>query len=116
MTHSNGFLSPADHRGVSNAQLAVEDEKLADKYHNKSIAEQHSLDISWELFMQPQFEDLRSCMFATEADLKRFRQVLVNVVLATGKILTAKSENCTLSKAKWILSPSLFDQISSTAS
>ena len=75
----------ADHRGVSNAQLATEEKELAEKYQNKSIAEQHSLDISWELFMQPQFEALRSCMFATEADLKRFRQVLVNVVLATGK-------------------------------
>lgn len=77
------MLLLADHRGVSNAQLAVEDKVLAEKYQNKSVAEQHSLDLSWELFMQPQFEALRGCMFATEADLKRFRQVLVNVVLAT---------------------------------
>ena len=77
-------FATADHRGVSNTQLAAEDKELADKYNNKSIAEQHSLDISWELFMQPQYEALRSCMFASEADLKRFRQVLVNVVLATG--------------------------------
>lgn len=72
-----------DHRGVSNPQLAIEDEKLAKKYHNKSIAEQHSLDLAWDILMKPNFEALRSCLFANEAELMRFRQVLVNVVLAT---------------------------------
>lgn len=56
---------------------------MRDKYRNKSVAEQNSLDISWELLMDDQFKDLRNCIFSTDRELYRFRQVLVNVVLAT---------------------------------
>ena len=74
----------AGHRGVSNAQLIAEDEAMGKKYNNKSVAEQHSLDLGWNLLMtEGKFEALRNCLFTTEAELKCFRQVLVNVVLAT---------------------------------
>jgi hypothetical protein len=33
--------------------------------------------------MTDQFEDLRACLFSNQAELTRFHQVLVNVVLAT---------------------------------
>ena len=33
--------------------------------------------------MQSEFADLRRCIFATKEELRRFRQVIVNVVLAT---------------------------------
>lgn len=77
------LLPPADHRGVSNAQLSLEQKHLGEKYRNKSVAEQNSLDLAWDLMMQDRFLDLRNCLFTTQAELKRFRQVLVNVVLAT---------------------------------
>ena len=35
--------------------------------------------------MSDEFRDLRACIYTNEAELKRFRQVVVNVVLATGK-------------------------------
>jgi hypothetical protein len=35
-------------------QLAVEQTELRDKYKHKSVAEQHSLDISWEILMRDQ--------------------------------------------------------------
>lgn len=33
--------------------------------------------------MSSEFRELRQCLFADETEFKRFRQVLVNVVLAT---------------------------------
>ena len=68
---------------MSNGQLAKEDIEMRDKYRNKSIAEQHSLDLAWDLLMEEDFKDLRNCLFVSDRELYRFRQVLVNVVLAT---------------------------------
>jgi hypothetical protein len=81
--NSDPLIHDADHRGVSNAQLIVEQPEMAKLYRNKSIAEQNSLDIAWDLLMSDQFEDLRACLFSNQAELTRFHQVLVNVVLAT---------------------------------
>jgi hypothetical protein len=33
--------------------------------------------------MDPKFDSLRGCIYANEAELRRFRQLVVNVVLAT---------------------------------
>ncbi|CAB9511297.1 Receptor-type guanylate cyclase gcy [Seminavis robusta] len=79
----SALIHDCDHRGVSNARLAVEDEALGCKYKNQSVAEQNSLDLAWDLLMGDDYEALRLCLFTTEAELKRFRQVLVNMVLAT---------------------------------
>lgn len=68
-------------------------------YRNKSIAEQNSLDLSWNLLMSEQFTALRKCMFATDDELKRFRQVVVNVVLATD--IFDKELNA-IRKERWI--------------
>jgi hypothetical protein len=79
----SALIHDADHRGVSNVQLITEEEQMANLYKNKSVAEQNSLDIAWDLLMSEPFDELRSCLFANQAELLRFRQVLVNVVLAT---------------------------------
>jgi hypothetical protein len=79
----SALIHDVDHRGVSNLQLAKEDEEMAALYQSKSIAEQNSLDIAWDLLMEPNYNELRSYLFLTEKDLMRFRQVIVNVVLAT---------------------------------
>ena len=72
-----------DHRGVSNIQLCKEDESMAAVYKNKSVAEQNSLDVASAVIMSEEYEELRATLFATRADLLRFRQVVVNIVLAT---------------------------------
>ena len=79
----SALIHDADHRGVSNVQLIKEEEKMGDLYKGKSVAEQNSLDIAWDLLMSEPFGELRHCLFANQAELLRFRQVLVNVVLAT---------------------------------
>jgi hypothetical protein len=79
----SALIHDADHRGVSNTQLIKEEEQMGELYKNKSVAEQNSLDIAWDLLMSEPFGELRKCLFANQAELLRFRQVLVNVVLAT---------------------------------
>jgi 3'5'-cyclic nucleotide phosphodiesterase len=69
--------------GVSNAQLMKEAEHLSSTYRHRSVAEQNSLDITWNLLMEDRFQHLRQCMFSSNEDLQRFRQILVNLVLAT---------------------------------
>ena len=76
--------------------------------YKKSIAEQNSVEVSidglscqcgvrcsphhvacpfqfaWSLLMRPEYVDLRSAIYSNEKELRRFRQIIVNCVLATG--------------------------------
>jgi len=69
--------------GVPNSQLVKEGASIASVYKNKSIAEQNSVDLAWELLMQDQYHDLRQTIYSTKEEFKRFRQLVVNSVMAT---------------------------------
>lgn len=77
------LIHDVDHSGVPNSQLVKEKAHIASLYNNKSIAEQNSLDLAWELLMEPSYKDLQRCIFSNQAELERFRQLIVNVILAT---------------------------------
>jgi 3'5'-cyclic nucleotide phosphodiesterase len=79
----SAIIHDVDNWGVSNMQLIKEEESMADKYCSKSVAEQDSLDISWSLLMSDPFNELRNALFATEQEIRRFRQVVVIAILAT---------------------------------
>ena len=72
-----------DHTGVPNHQLAKEDPELADLYRHTSLAEQKSLDVAWDILMDAKYVDLRSCIYSSQEEMVRFRQLLVNCVMAT---------------------------------
>ena len=78
-----GLIHDVDHQGICNAQLVKEQPDLAKHYRNKSVAEQISLDVAWDLLMTDRFQKLREYIFETQAELLRFRQLVVNMVLAT---------------------------------
>jgi len=77
------LIHDMDHGGVSNSQLIREDNELAKTYNGRCIWEQHAVDLAWSQLMQPEFEELRECICADESELKHFRQVVINSVLAT---------------------------------
>jgi class 3 adenylate cyclase len=77
------LIHDVDHQGVSNFQLGAEQPDMNTKYKNRSLAEQNSVDIAWDLLMQPEFRNLQQCIFATKEELQRFRQLVVNLVMAT---------------------------------
>lgn len=79
----SAILHDADHPGVPNMQLVKEQTEEAVLYKNKSVAEQHSIDLCWNMLMEDEFVDLRRAIYKTSADLRRFRNLVVNSVMAT---------------------------------
>ena len=77
------LVHDVDHQGVSNAQLVNEGTAIADYYSQRSVAEQNSVDLGWQLFVQDDYRNLRETICPTEKDLRRFRKLVVNIVLAT---------------------------------
>lgn len=81
----SALIHDVDHRGISNVQLGKENPAMAKRYRDKSLAEQNSFEISWDLFLSDHFKQLREFIFTSPDELVRFRQIVVNVVLATGR-------------------------------
>lgn len=79
----SALIHDVDHTGVPNTQVLVENQSLAATYKNRSVAEQNSLDIGWNLLMKEQYADLCALLFTTDAELRRFRKLVVNSVMAT---------------------------------
>jgi hypothetical protein len=77
------LIHDTDHRGIPNGQLAKENPEMGEKYKHRSVAEQNSVDIAWSFLMDPKYKALRQCLFADEDDIRRFRQYVVNLVMAT---------------------------------
>lgn len=69
--------------GVPNVQLVKESAKVAQLYNNQSVAEQNSIDIAWSLFMEDSYSTFRQTLCPTSHDMKHFRQLVVNSVMAT---------------------------------
>lgn len=77
------LIHDADHIGLPNAQLVKDKHELAERFENKSVAEQNSVHLGWEMLMDPRFERLRKCIYQTNVERKRFRQLVINSVMAT---------------------------------
>lgn len=92
------LIHDVDHSGVSNFQLIKEKAKIADVFKNKSVAEQNSIVLAWDRLMESRFTALRSCIYGDPDELKRFRQLLVNTVLATDIF---DKELQTIRKVRW---------------
>jgi 3'5'-cyclic nucleotide phosphodiesterase len=79
----SALIHDVDHPGVSNGQLNKENDRLSVMYNYKSVAEQNSVSLAWELLMQEEFSGLRKALMPGIAELQLFRKLLVNCVMAT---------------------------------
>eukprot|EP00934_Nitzschia_sp_Nitz4_P006074 Nitzschia sp. Nitz4//scaffold50_size126154//2557//6191//NITZ4_003666-RA/size126154-augustus-gene-0.111-mRNA-1//1//CDS//3329553641//6064//frame0 len=79
----SALIHDMDHPGVPNAVLVKEGTEIAKQYRDKSVAEQNSVDLAWSLLMQQRFSDLRKYIYKNQSELVRFRQLVVNSVMAT---------------------------------
>ena len=77
------LIHDIDHQGIPNFCLAKEDPALNSRYNGRAIAEQNSLELGWEVFMAPQYQELRACVYTSKEELLRFRKLVVNIVIAT---------------------------------
>jgi hypothetical protein len=105
----SALIHDAAHTGLTNAELNNMNSELSEKYRRKSVAEQNSVELAWSILMDDRFNDLRACIYTTKAELHRFRQLLVNAVMATGTLLLLGSMDsflfCLLSLSNQNFSP-----------
>lgn len=94
----SALVHDVDHTGLTNAQLVKEGADVALLYKDLSVAEQNSITAAWSLLMEPQFDRLRQMIFATPTEQKRFRQLVVNAVMATDIVDTELQR---LRKNRW---------------
>jgi len=94
----SALIHDVDHFGVPNTQLVKEGVPIAAVYKNKSVAEQNSVDIGWDLLMDIRYSDLRQAIYANYEEQRRFRQLVVNSVMATDIV---DEELKTLRNARW---------------
>jgi hypothetical protein len=94
----SALIHDVDHTGMSNNDLISMQTPAAVIYKNQSVAEQNSVDVAWTMLMDSDFDDLRACIYTTKTELKRFRQMVVNAVLATD---TADRRLQALRKKRW---------------
>lgn len=77
------LIHDVDHTGLPNSVLVNEETPLAKAYNNRSVAEQNSIDLAWDALMGLQYTELRQAIYQTKEEFQRFRQLMVNAVLAT---------------------------------
>lgn len=79
----SALIHDVDHVGVPNTQLVKENADLAGVFSSQSVAEQNSIVLAWDLLQEPSFSDLRRTICHTDQEMARFRQLVVQTVLAT---------------------------------
>ncbi|KAG7372490.1 3'5'-cyclic nucleotide phosphodiesterase [Nitzschia inconspicua] len=94
----SALIHDVQHRGIPNRQLAMEDDELAIKYNDQSIAENQSLFIGFSELLKSDYDKLRHIIFPKPEDYRRFRAACVNLVLATD---IASPERSQIGKSKW---------------
>jgi 3'5'-cyclic nucleotide phosphodiesterase len=104
------LIHDLDYPGVSNALSVEEKQPLAIVYDRKSVAEK-TFDVAWKLLMEPQFADLRNCIYTTDAELALFRQIVDDAVMATDLF---DKELKDMRESRWIKTfPGCLDDIDS---
>lgn len=98
--HINGsfWACVVDHQGVPNAQLVKEEDPLAAQFQNRSVAEKRSITIAWDILMEDRYRELQSAIFVNGNEMVRFKQLLINTVLATD---IADKERSAAGKIRW---------------
>lgn len=79
----SALIHDVDHKGLTNAELNDEGTSTTKHYRQKSVAEQNSIDVAWGILMEDRYKQVRSCIYSTVEELHRFRQLIVNAVVAT---------------------------------
>jgi class 3 adenylate cyclase len=94
----SALIHDVDHTGLTNKELIDVKAPLAEVYRAKCIAEQNSVNVAWNLLMNDAYQDLRACIFRNYHEESRFRELIVDAVLATD---IADNELGTLRRSRW---------------
>jgi 3'5'-cyclic nucleotide phosphodiesterase/Adenylate and Guanylate cyclase catalytic domain len=94
----SALIHDVDHTGYTNKELIDSKAAVASAYGKRSVAEQNSVDVAWRVLMEVDFAGLRNCIFPNLEEKQRFRQLVVNAVMATD---IADRELQRLRKNRW---------------
>eukprot|EP00522_Entomoneis_paludosa_P011404 CAMPEP_0172451244 /NCGR_PEP_ID=MMETSP1065-20121228/9354_1 /TAXON_ID=265537 /ORGANISM="Amphiprora paludosa, Strain CCMP125" /LENGTH=1163 /DNA_ID=CAMNT_0013203175 /DNA_START=91 /DNA_END=3582 /DNA_ORIENTATION=+ len=87
LTHFAAYFSAlihdVDHPGVPNPVMMEEMPMVAENYKHKSVAEQNSVDLAWLLLRGDEYKEMCEFIFENADEMKRFRQLVINMVMAT---------------------------------
>merc|ERR1711935_1175854 len=79
----SALIHDVGHCGLTNTELVKLGSESSIQYRGKSVAEQNSVDLAWQVLMEDQFKDLRASIYGKVDDLVRFRHLVINAVMAT---------------------------------
>merc|ERR1711933_183637 len=79
----SSLIHDTDHPGVPNPQLIKENPGMAIMYKERSVAEQNSFQLAWEMLMRDECKELREAITGDAAGMARFRKLVINSVMAT---------------------------------
>jgi class 3 adenylate cyclase len=94
----SSLIHDVDHTGLTNKELVDMKASVAEAYRGKCVAEQNSVDLAWALLKRQEYSELRACIFSNLVEERRFRELVVDAVLATD---IADKELGTLRKNRW---------------
>lgn len=94
----SALIHDVEHRGLPNAQLVKELDKLSAIYLKKSIAEQYSIAVAFSVLSEPCFKELREAICVDEEESERFRGLVVDLILSTD---ISCPERTAKGKSKW---------------
>jgi 3'5'-cyclic nucleotide phosphodiesterase len=94
----SALIHDVDHTGLTNKELIDMKAPVATVYNEKCVAEQNSVAVAWQMLMDQKYSDLRDCIYDNEVEKARFRELVVDAVLATD---IADRELGTLRKSRW---------------
>jgi class 3 adenylate cyclase len=94
----SALIHDVDHTGLTNKELIDINAPVAAAYRSKCVAEQNSVDVAWRVLMENRYRQLRGCIFRNRTEQNRFRELVVDAVLATD---IADKELGTLRKSRW---------------
>lgn len=77
------IIHDVDHPALPNYLFKHENTQMAGRYAGRCIAEQNSLDVAWNLLLEDRFKQLRAAIVRSEEEAIRFRQLVINAVIAT---------------------------------
>jgi class 3 adenylate cyclase len=94
----SALIHDVDHTGLTNKELVDMKAPVAEVYRLKCVAEQNSVDLAWQMLMEDKYSALRACIFSNDREESRFRELVVDAVLATD---IADKELGILRKSRW---------------
>lgn len=94
----SALVHDVQHKGLPNAQLVKEEDKLSAIYLNTSVAEQHSIAVAFSVLSESCFNELRRAIYSTQEECDQFRDLVIDLILCTD---ISSPERMALGKSKW---------------